>query len=354
MNRRSAALVVAFALLLVCGGAAAFSTVPYVRFEPGPTVNVLGEQSDGKPIVVVRGHQTYKTNGQLRMTTVRTTRPGTNLSLWGALWAWADPTQAVYPYAVIYPTDATNEEEREQSQLEMVSSQDNAIAAALIELGYELKPTPTVLRTIAGGPADGKLKPHDVFVSVNGIKITRTKQVASIIGALTPGDRVTVDVLRGRKPLSFTLTTQPAEDDPKRAVVGIFLGLGYDFPFEVSVKIPDSIGGPSAGLIFSLAVYDTLTPGQLTGGVAIAGTGSIDEAGKVGPIGGIQQKIVGAQQDGAKLFLVPPDNCDEAVLTDTDLTLVRADTMASALSSIKKYVADPAATLPSCPAAVGR
>jgi PDZ domain-containing protein len=353
VSRRSAAVIVAFVLLCVTALVATFATVPYVRFQPGPTVNVLGVQSNGKPIVEVQGHKTFKTTGQLRMTTVRTTNPGTKLSVWTALMAWANPHQALYPYDAIYPDKTTNAQEEEESQIEMVSSQDNAIAAALTELRIPFKTKPTILRTVPGGPADGKLKAHDVFVSVNGTKITKTDQVAEIVGALTPGDKATIDVRRGGKPLSFTLTTKPSADDPKRAVVGILLGLGYEFPFDVSVKIPDSIGGPSAGLIFSLAVYDTLTPGQLTGGTPIAGTGSIDEDGKVGPIGGIQQKIAGAEGDGAKLFLVPPDNCDEAVLVDTDMKLVRADTMHAARQAIEAYVADPDADLPACPKAAG-
>ena len=88
------------------------------------------------------------------------------------------------------------------------------------------------------------------------------------------------------------------------------IGVGYDFPFDVSVRLGDDIGGPSAGLMFSLGVYDTLTPGSLTGGNDVAGTGTIDERGRVGPIGGIQQKIVAAADAGAKIFLVPPANCE--------------------------------------------
>jgi PDZ domain-containing protein len=349
VSRRSAATVTAFVLLLVLGGAAAFATVPYVRFQPGPTVNVLGDQANGEPIVEVTGHKTYKTTGQLRMTTVRTTSPGRRLTLWAALWAWASPQQAVYPYDAIYPDPTTNEQEQEQSQVEMVSSQDNAIAAAMTELGIAYTTSPVVQGVVPGGPAEGKLQTHDVLVAVDGTEITSPDQVPKLISKLTPGDKVTIDVRRDRKPMSFTLTTKASVKNPDQAVIGIYLGLGYEFPFDVEVKIPDSIGGPSAGLIFSLAVYDALTPGQLTGGGSIAGTGTIDDKGKVGPIGGIQQKIAGAEADGAKLFLVPPANCDEAVLAHTDLELVRADTMHSALEAIKKYVADPAVKLPACP-----
>jgi PDZ domain-containing protein len=355
VNRRSTAVVVAFVLLVACGASAIFVTVPYVRFSPGPTINVLGSPASGKPIVEVVGHKTFKTTGQLRMTTVSTTQRGDHITFGAALSAWADPKQAVYPYDAIYPGNISRAEDQSESQMEMVSSQDTATAAALTELGYKLTPKPEVLRTVPGGAAEGKLMARDTFVAINGTAIKDVVQVSQIISALKPGASVRIDVLRGGKPRSVTLTTQlaPADparpDDPRKTVIGIFVGVGYDFPFQVTVNIPDQIGGPSAGLIFSLAIYDTLTPGPLAAEVPIAGTGTIDEKGKVGPIGGIEQKIAGAEADGAKVFLVPPDNCDEAVLAKTDLKLIRADTMHSALESIKTYVADPDAQLPACP-----
>ena len=103
--------------------------------------------------------------------------------------------------------------------------------------------------------------------------------------------------------------------------------------------------------MFSLAIFDTLTPGSLTGDQVVAGTGTIDEEGKVGPIGGIQQKIVGAREDGAKLFLVPPDNCDDALgARNGDMRLVKAVTMHAAVQAIEKWVEDPDAKLPTCAA----
>jgi PDZ domain-containing protein len=351
VNRRSTATITALVLLFACGLVGAYARVPFVRYQPGPTVNVLGDQGDGKPIVEVHGHKRYDTDGQLRMTTVRTSNRDASPSLLGALYAWISPTQSLYPFDVVYPGDQTTEEDRTESQLEMVSSQDTAIAAALTELGYDLSPEVTVLRTIPGGAAEGKLKPHDVIVAVDGKPIESTRQVAKDISALEPGEEVTLDIHRQGKPMSVTLTTKAAADDPSRAVIGIYPGVGFEFPFDVSVQIPDSIGGPSAGLIFALAVYDTLTPGALTGGAEIAGTGTVDENGRVGPIGGIQQKIAGAEQDGATLFLVPPDNCASAMAADTDLRLVRADTLHSAVESIKTYAADPDAPLPTCPGA---
>ncbi|HSV39490.1 MAG TPA: S16 family serine protease [Nocardioidaceae bacterium] len=350
MNRRSVAIVIGFVLLAGLGAVASFAPMPYVRYAAGPTFDVLGKQGNGKPIVFVRGHKTYATDGELRMTTVRTSNRDTKLTLVQALLAWVDPDQALYPRSVIYPDDGTTEEQdRTESQLQMVSSQDNAVAAALTELGFDLDVKVQVRGTVAGGAAEGVLQAHDVLAKVNGEDITTAEQVGAIIGALTPGDNVTIDIVRGGRPRTVEITTKAASDDPNRAVIGIFPGLGFQFPFDVDVRIPEAIGGPSAGLIFSLAVYDSLTPGALTGGHTIAGTGTIDEAGRVGPIGGIAQKIAGAEEDGAEMFLVPPSNCDEAVLAHTGLRLVRADTMASARAAIEKFVANPSADLPTCP-----
>jgi PDZ domain-containing protein len=188
-------------------------------------------------------------------------------------------------------------------------------------------------------------------VSVNGTAIHDATDVSRLVRGVPSGKAATFVVRRGGTEKTVEVVPKPRKDKPDVPVVGIVVGPSYDFPFDVSVNIPDRIGGPSAGLIFSLAVYDTLTPGALTGGVAVAGTGTIDERGTVGPIGGIQQKIVAAADSGAKIFLVPPKNCDSAMaagLDDEEMRLVKAPTMHSAVQSIRKYVADPDAALPKC------
>jgi len=175
--------------------------------------------------------------------------------------------------------------------------------------------------------------------------------VARLVQKTPQGASVTFVVLRDGQRREVRIVPEPSEDDPDKQAVGVVVGASYDFPFDVSVEIDENIGGPSAGLIFSLAVYDTLTPGSLTGGAAISGTGTIAEDGSVGPIGGIQQKIVAAADSGAELFLVPPDNCESATaveLDEEDMRLVKAPTMHSAVESIRTYVDDPDATLPSC------
>ncbi len=151
---------------------------------------------------------------------------------------------------------------------------------------------------------------------------------------------------RGERELSVEVTPEQVEDDLR---VGITPGVGFDFPYRVSVDIADNIGGPSAGLMMSLAIYDTLTPGSLTDGFDVAGTGTITPAGEVGPIGGIQQKIAAARDAGADLFLVPADNCGGIGGVDPgDMQLAKATTMNRAVETLATWVEDPNAPLPSC------
>jgi Lon-like protease len=350
MTRRSLASILVFCLLLALVVVAALLPVPYVTMNPGPTVNVLGGRSD-KPIISVQGHRTYPTEGDLRLTTVSVTNPSSTIRLGDALGAWFDRTRAVYPRDVIYPPDQTAEDVEQQSTVEMVSSQDTAIAAALTELGYKLPLQIEVLDVTKDSPADGKLKTRDRILEIDGTKITKVEQVSEGIQSAGVGKPVDVVVRRGQQTRRYTITSKADPDDPKVARVGVQIGTGYDFPFDVSVRLGEEIGGPSAGLIFSLGVYDTLTPGSLTGGTDVAGTGTIDERGHVGPIGGIQQKIVAAADAGAKIFLVPPGNCDSAVaadVTEDEIKLVKAETMHSAVAALEAYSRDQDADLPAC------
>ena len=353
MTRRTLASILVFCLLLVLIGFAAFLPVPYVTMNPGPTVNVLGDTGgkSSKPIIGVKGHKTYPTEGDLRLTTVSVTNPTRQVGLAEVLAAWFDGTRAVYPRDAIYPPDQSAEDVEQQSTVDMVSSQDTAIAAALTELGYELPMRIEILDVTEDSPADGKLETRDRILEINGVKIRDLDQVSKAIqqtGVGAPADFV---VRRGGQTKNVTITAEASPDDAKRAVVGVQIGTGYQFPFEVSVRLSDEIGGPSAGLIFSLAVYDTLTPGALTGGTDVAGTGTINEDGRVGPIGGIQQKVVAAADAGAKIFLVPSDNCASALTADVtkdEIKLVKAPTMHSAVESLEKYADDPSADLPTC------
>jgi PDZ domain-containing protein len=350
MSRRSLASVGVSVLLLVLLAAAVLLPVPYVTMNPGPTLNVLGD-AGGKPIIAVRGHKTYPTSGELRLTTVSVTNPDRQIGLLSAMQAWVDGSRAVYPRDVIYPPDQSVQDVEQQSAVEMVSSQDTAIAAALHELGYTLPLQVEVVAVTKGSPAEGRLRTRDRLLKVNGRPIGSVGQVSKAVQRSGVGRPATFVVRRNGKDVRVTVRAKASPDDPKKAVVGVQIGVGYDFPFDVSVRLGEEIGGPSAGLIFSLGVYDTLTPGALADGTKIAGTGTISGQGRVGPIGGIQQKIVAAADAGAKIFFVPPANCDSALNADVSkdqIKLVKAPTMHSAVASLRAYARNKNADLPAC------
>ena len=351
MTRRTVATLVGLGLVVALAIALVLVPVPYVTMSPGPTVDVLGKRG-GQPIVQVDGHRTYPTKGSLDLVTVLLTNPSARVNLVRALEAWADPTVAVLPHDAVYPAGTTVEQNHAQDAAQMVNSQDTAVAAALTKLGYHLPTYAEVTGVDSSGPSAKELRPRDRILQVDGRRISTVEQLFAAMRGVQPGTVVHGVVKREGTRTPFAVKTVPSPDDPKRALLGILVGTGYVFPFDVRVNIPDSIGGPSAGLVFALSVYDTLTPGPLLPDGTFAGTGTISADGSVGPIGGIQQKIVAARDSGASLFFVPPANCAEALgapVDAGDIRLVRADTFASAVHSLKTYAADPSADLPRCP-----
>lgn len=347
MSQRTLAGLLAVPLVLALLGVALLSPLPYVVYRPGLTLDVLG-RAGGKPIVQVQGHPTYPDDGQLRMTTVSVTRPDTPVRLPELLAAWASRKDAVYPWDAVYEQGTTDRDSEQEGAVQMETSQDTATAVALQELGEKVPAVVKVVSVSKGAPADGKLEVGDIIVSIDGLAVTtkNTDEAVKRIQQTPAGGSVQLVVRRDGSERTVQVTPQEQDGTPK---IGVGLGVGYDFPFDVRINLSDDIGGPSAGLMFSLAVYDVLTPGSLTGGERIAGTGEIEPDGSVGAIGGIQQKIAAADRDGAELFLVPKDNCAEALGADKgDVRLVEVTTMHDAVTSVQKWVKDHDATLPSC------
>ena len=350
MNQRSVAAMVAMPLVIALAVVAWVSPLPYVRYTAGPTLDILGAPN-GKEIIQISGEQTYRDEGELRMTTVSVSQRDNRMNLFEVMAAWLNPSDAVYPREAVYEDDKTEEEDRSEGAAQMVSSQDAAAAVALRELGREVSSVLEVLSINPGAPADGALVVGDVLRAVNGTRLDADLGKASDlvleqINSTPEGEAVRFTVLRDGEEVDVPVVPEDVDGEPK---VGIQIGEGFILPFTVGLSIDPNIGGPSAGLMFSLAIYDTLTPGSLTGGETVAGTGEIRSDGAVGPIGGIQQKIVGARDAGAGLFLVPADNCvDTQGARNEDMRLVKVRTMHSALESIQAWVEDADADLPSC------
>jgi PDZ domain-containing protein len=331
--------------------------VPYVMLQPGPTTNTLGETAKGKPLIEITGRQTYPDNGHLNFTTVAYQGgPGNRIDLLTALRGWLDPKTAVVPEEAIFPKNESVQKVEQENTAQMESSQEAAVAAALTELKIPITTTIKVASLQQGMPAARALRKDDQILAVDGAKVAKVEDVSAAIGKHRPGDPVKITIKRGGKEQTVDVGTAPAPATAGaragKTVIGVVLGEDHQFPFGVKISVGD-VGGPSAGLMFSLGIYDKLTPGSLTGGTFVAGTGTITAEGEVGPIGGIQQKMIAARDAGAKVFLTPKDNCAEAVTHVPDgLRLIEANTMRGTIDSLDALRTG-RGTVAGCPGSTG-
>jgi PDZ domain-containing protein len=324
---------------------------PYAVNSPGPTRDVLGEH-DGTPLIQISGAETFDSTGELRLTTVSGTGgPGFPSTILGALQGWLSPTAVVRPVEELYPPDVSQEQIDESNQAEMVSSQENASVAALTELGYDVPATLVVAGTVEGTDAAGKVEEGDVIVALDGTPVPDYQSLIDDLDAVTAGDTVTLTVKRHGQSVDLPIVTGTKDDGG--AQIGVYIDPTFDMPVDVKISI-DDIGGPSAGTMFALGIIDKMTPEDEANGVDIAGTGTMDVTGEVGPIGGIRQKLAGARRDGATWFLAPASNCDEVVGHVPDgLHVVKISTLHDAREAMTAIGAGTAGSLPTCTSAAG-
>ncbi|MGR8008391.1 YlbL family protein [Streptomyces hypolithicus] len=359
MPRRTATMLASTLILIALLCAGVFIKVPYAEMSPGPTVNTLGE-ADGEAVLQISSRKTYPTAGHLNMTTVRVTGADYRMNLVEAVYGWLAHDSVVVPHDTLYPDGKTEEQSTQENAEEFSQSQESAKTAALRELGIRVKTRVVVSTVLKKSPSEGKLHAGDVIKAVDGTPVKDPKDVAKLVTRHKPTEKVVFTIVpakdaaaaekAGKEPVGsedIAITTQKAPEGD-RAIVGIQAGPDNTFPFGIDIKLAD-VGGPSAGLMFSLGLVDKLTPGDLTGGKFVAGTGTIDEDGKVGPIGGIEMKTVGARNAGAEYFLTPSANCASAASDVPDgLTLVKVETIDDAKKSLEKISKGDTAAVPQC------
>ncbi|MFT4214888.1 MAG: PDZ domain-containing protein [Microbacterium sp.] len=326
----------------------------FVIQQPGPVFNTLGttQNADGDevPLITVSGATSYPTAGSLNLLTVQVVGNREHTPSWFDLaLAWFDPAKSVIPLDDVFPEGQTTQEREEESAVMMVDSQKEATAAALLELGYDVNPMVRVYSLIDGSAAEGILEPDDIIRAADGQAVTQTDELRTIINA-AGGDPVELTIERDGETLTETITPHATEVDGETTwLIGVSTLHDYDFPIDVTIQL-DSVGGPSAGMMFALGIIDTLTEGELNGGEEIAGTGTIDSAGTVGAIGGIRQKMFGAVGAGARYFLAPQDNCSEVVdHVPSGLQVFAVSTLDDALAVLEAIrTGDDLADLPTC------
>ena len=317
-RRRLRRVLAAGTFILVVAVAIAAFTVPInvVIEAPGPTWNVLdnGSSSD-QDVLKVKGTETYPTEGALRMTTVSVSGcPGYPVTTADLIAAWFSSDRRIVDRNEVCPQDQTAEQVEETGKAQMTASQDSAVIAALIETGMATAMRLTVTE-VTEQQDSTEVQVDDVLETIapeggETTTITSFSQLRELMSTIAEGTKVTLGVRRGEQQVSVALTTIAPQKGTSGSLLGLSLKISVDSPVEASFGLSD-VGGPSAGMMFALGVVDKITPGALTGNKDIAGTGTINMDGQVGPIGGIQQKIAGAHGAGSKFFLAPASNCDE-------------------------------------------
>lgn len=308
-----------------------FIPTPYTIQAPGPTFDTLAEvEAEGTThdMVEIDGAETYPTDGHLDMTTISVSGPPTSSSLLPeVLYHAFQPYPSITPAELLYPPETTGDEVRSQNAEAMVDSQSWAVAAALEYLDMDYTQRLFALDFTEDSSAKGVLKPDDEIISVDGTTITGHAQLVKTIQD-AGGEPVEMTIRRDGAEETFTIPV--TQDDEGAYQIGVFLDSEFEFPIDVDIYLED-VGGPSAGLIFTLALIDRMTEESVTDGRHIAGTGTIDPDGTVGAIGGIQQKVMAAAADGATIFLAPELNCQEITHVPDDMTVYSVDTLETAV-----------------------
>ncbi|HKU11958.1 MAG TPA: S16 family serine protease [Sinomonas sp.] len=345
-HRRGLVAAVSGVATLLLAGIVWAVPVPYVVEIPGPVYNTLGTDN-GKDVISIKGRETYAAKGALDLTTVYIEGgPNSTVNLLGLIRSALDPSLSIMPVDALYPKGTTKQTVSQENTAEMQSSQDNAVAAALKSLSIPFGQQVKIASLISGSASEGKLQPGDTILTVAGQKADSLATVQKLVAA-SQGKPLAVGFQRNG--VDQTVEITPKDAGQGRYLLGFTVTYAFTFPFTVDFAL-DAVGGPSAGMMFALGIVDKLTPGDLTQGRQIAGTGTIEPDGTVGAIGGIVQKMEGAKGHGATLFLAPAGNCGEVVGHIPDgLSVVRVDTLDTARHAVEAYAqgTDPG-TLPQC------
>ena len=358
---RALVLAVVGAIAAV-GLVVAGATVPINKVieAPGPTWNVLSQTPEGQEVLTVSGAESYPAGGALRMTTVSVSGcPGHPVTFFMLVDAWLDDDKAVLDRDEVCPDSLSQEEVEQEGQAQMTSSQDAAVVAALMESGLATR----MVLTVAGVSQEQtstSLAEGDVLESITPeggttTTITTYTELRELLTTIPAGTPVTLGVTRDGQAVDVGLTTLAPQDqdgdgqaDSEGSLLGVYLSASADSDIDAEVALSD-VGGPSAGMMFALGIIDELTPGDMTGGQDIAGTGSISFDGQVGAIGGIRQKMAGAAEAGSDYFLAPASNCAEVEgHVPEGMTVAAVSTLDEAVTAVEAIASGDTQALTTC------
>lgn len=332
--------ITALVLTLLTVAAAVLVPIPFVTRAPGPVFDILGTVDD-KPVLQIDDAKSYPTTGVLDMTTVAESGGSENpMNVGSALVGLVSPNTTVLP-------DEDPQDSRQADEAVFDASQSQALGAAATYLDRPVTSQVLVVDVLPGGAATDVLAPGDVILAIDGERISDREELVAAIRSQPVGTRFRLRVDRDGERSVKSLTSQADQEDPDTPLIGVLAENRYRSDFTATVNL-DGIGGPSAGLMLALGMVDKLTPGDLLAGRKIAGTGTIDGQGAVGPIGGIDKKMIAAQDAGAELFIAPFDNCVEVVAAQPEgLQVVPVRTLEETVDVVTQWQAN--TPLPGCP-----
>lgn len=342
--------------LVVAGLVVAGATIPVNKVieSPGPTWNVLASADSGSDVLTVSGTSTYAATGALRMTTVSVRGcPGYPVSFFEVVAAWLSTSNSVIDRDLVCPSSLSEQQVDAVNTAQMTSSQSAAVVAALMESGLATSMSLTV-EDVSDEQSSSGLEKGDVLKAITPQGGTRTEittytALRTVLTGTAPGTRVSLEVERGSTTKTLTLTTlAPSTSGTEGSLLGVYLSAHADSDVSATFGLED-VGGPSAGMMFALGIVDEVTPGSMTGGKDIAGTGTIAIDGSVGAIGGIEQKMEGAKEAGSTSFLAPESNCSEVVGHEpAGLSVYAVSTLHEAVTAVQAIAAGDTSGLRTC------
>lgn len=333
MTKQTWTAAVSALLFVVAAAIVAMTPVPFVTYSPGATHELLAPDN-GEPVIDVVGLETYESSGHMLMTTVSVTRSDAPVSLPEVLYAYWAADREVYPRAYVYPARLSVSEVRNREAQQMATSQADAAAAALRAAGIAVEQIPMIQSVASTGPAVDKLFPGDFVLAIDGTPTPTVSAVREAIEQRGIGQSVQFTVRRDREERAVTIDTAASKTQAGVPVWGGNLVMGYSYAPRVSIRLDPALGGPSAGLMLSLAIFERITPGDMVGDHVVAGTGEIDGAGTVAHVGGVREKLAGAERAGADIFFVPAANCTDLAGVQSTVRIVSVGTLEDAINSL--------------------
>lgn len=340
MTKQTWTAAVSALLFVLAAAVVTMTPVPYVTYTPGATYDLLGPAGDAR-VVRIEGLPSFPTEGKALLTTVNITKPDAPVGLPELLFAHGIPNRQVFPREFVYPGRSTASEIQARESQELTNSRADASAAALRSAGIEVNQIPMVQSVANAGPAANKLQVGDFVTAVDGVTTRSVSSVRAAVERGGVGQPVTFTVLRDQQIVDVTIETAGSKTQAGLAVWGGTLVMGYSYAPRITIDVDQGVAGPSAGLMMALSVYELITPGDLLGPRVIAGTGAIDGAGTVQKVGGIRQKLAGAESAGASVFFVPTANCADIVGVTSYARVVSVATLEDAINALGA-LADPA------------